>query len=72
MSEPQPGLPGGPTVPGTALTSAEIRARALLYLSPEVAACASLTIAELTQYGIGTLAITPEQETALARRMRLL
>jgi hypothetical protein len=49
-----------------------IRKRAWHYLSPSVAACAGMTLAELQQFVAGSYQPTEDQLTLLAKRMRLI
>ena len=49
----------------------QVRDRAWMYLSPEVAACAGMTLDQLKQFIAGTYFPTDAQLQALARRMRL-
>ena len=46
-----------------------IRKRAWHYLSPEVAACAGLSLAQLQQFVAGTVTLTDDQLRDLATRM---
>jgi hypothetical protein len=48
-----------------------VRARAPLFISPEVASCAGLSVQDLQQFIAGTQELSPEQLRALARRMQL-
>jgi hypothetical protein len=49
-----------------------IRERAHLYLSPEVASYAAMTLADLQQFIAGTFTPTDAQLWQLARRMQML
>jgi hypothetical protein len=53
-------------------TLESIRARAMMYLSEEVASHAAMTLAEMQQLVAGTYFPSDQQRTALARRMRLI
>ena len=53
-------------------TLAAIRARAELYLSPEVAACAHMSLHDLQQFIAGSYWPTDVQLQQLARRMRII
>lgn len=48
-----------------------IRLRAVHYLSPDVAACAGLTLQQLQQFTAGAHDLTDDQLERLARRMRM-
>jgi hypothetical protein len=48
-----------------------VRERAWHYLTPEVAACAGLTLAELQQFVAGAVSLSDQQLECLAHRMGL-
>jgi hypothetical protein len=51
------------------ITAQEVRKQAWMFLSPEVAGIAGLSLAELQQFVAGTVTLSAQQVEALASRM---